>query len=114
MTGWITNWRERHRHPVSFWLHMVGIPLTIAALLLALAQLWAWQWPLWYRPAALLAAGYALQWVGHLLEGNDMGEVILIKRWLGRPYVSVSPRFVRPAPQAGGSGVVAADSSRSP
>lgn len=90
---WLENWRQRHQHPVSFWLHMLGIPLTLAALVLALVQLAAWQWPLWYRPAALLLAGYALQWAGHRIEGNDMGEVIVVKRWLGRPYVAVSPRY---------------------
>lgn len=94
---WIENWRERHQHPVSFWLHMLGIPLTIAALVLALVQLAAWQWPLWHRPVILLAAGYLLQWVGHLVEGNDMGEVILIKRWLGRRYVAVAPRYAEGA-----------------
>ena len=90
---WLTNWLERHQHPLSFWLHMVGIPLTLLALPLAGYQLAIWRWDLWWRPVGLIAAGYALQWLGHVIEGNDMGEVILIKRWLGKPYVAVAPRY---------------------
>lgn len=93
--GWLSNWLERHQHPFSFWLHMIGIPLTILALILGGYQLAIWRWDLWWRPTALLAGGYLLQWLGHLVEGNDMGEVILIKRWLGRPYVAVAPRYLR-------------------
>ena len=97
--GWLQNWLTRHRSPLSFWLHVVGIPLAIAALLLAGWQLYRGQWGLWYRPVLLLAGGYLLQFLGHRHEGNDMGEVILIKRWLGRPYTAVSPRYAeRPSP----------------
>ena len=91
--GWLQNWLERHQHPLSRGLHYVGIPLTIAALVLAGVQLYHWWWHLWWRPAVLLAAGYLLQYVGHLIEGNDMGEVILVKKLLGRPYQAVSPRY---------------------
>jgi hypothetical protein len=92
MRGWLGNWLARHRHPASFWLHMVGIPLTVAAVVLAVVQLVAWRWDLWWRPASLLVVGYLLQWVGHRIEGNDMGEVIVFKRWLGMPYTAVGAR----------------------
>ena len=39
--------------------------------------------------------GYVLQYAGHRLEGNDMGEVVLMKKLLGRPYVAVGPRYER-------------------
>ena len=91
--GWLADWRRRHQHPVSFWLHVIGIPLTIAFIPLALVQLSQGRWDLWWRPTALLLAGYFLQWLGHTIEGNDMGEVILIKKRLGKPYVAVSPRY---------------------
>lgn len=93
MPGWLTNWLRRHQHPVSLGLHLIGIPMTLAALVLALVQLGKGQWPLWWRPAGLLVGGYLLQWLGHRIEGNDMGEVVLVKRWLGRDYVAVSPRY---------------------
>jgi hypothetical protein len=91
--AWLQNWFERHQHPVSRWLHYVGIPLAVAALVLALVQLIGWRWGLWWRPAALLFLGYLLQFIGHRIEGNDVGEVILIKRLLGRPYCAISPRY---------------------
>lgn len=93
MPTWLDRWRLRHQHPLSFWLHIVGIPMIIAAALLALVQLKLACWDLWWRPVVLLAVGYLLQWIGHRIEGNDMGEVILIKKWLGRPYVAVAPRY---------------------
>jgi hypothetical protein len=74
-------------------LHAIGIPLAIAAVVLAAYQLILWRWDLWWRPAILLLAGYALQIIGHWHEGNDVGEWILVKRLLGRPYVAISPRY---------------------
>lgn len=72
---------------------MVGIPLVILAIVMAGFQLYHWRWDLWWRPTTLLVIGYALQYVGHRHEGNDMGEIVLLKRLLGRPYVAVSPRY---------------------
>ncbi|MCG3128598.1 MAG: hypothetical protein CHACPFDD_03487 [Phycisphaerae bacterium] len=99
--GWLTNWLERHQTRVSFWLHVVGIPLTVLAVVLAGWQLYHGLWPLWWRPAALLVLGYALQAAGHWFEGNDMGEIILVKRALGRPYVAVADQFLRRGRSAG-------------
>jgi hypothetical protein len=93
LPGWLSNWLLRHQHPASFWLHMLGIPLTIAAIPLALVQLAESRWDLWWRPVVLLVVGYLLQWLGHKIEGNDMGEIILLKKILGRPYIAVSPRY---------------------
>lgn len=84
----VANWRERHQLPVNFWLHMVGIPLAFLSLpLLLLAP--------WYYAAAAFVGGYFLQYVGHCLEGNDLGEWAGIKRLLGLPYVGVSPRWAK-------------------
>lgn len=74
---------------------MVGIPLTIAAVALALIQVSRAEWVLWWRPAGLFFLGYLLQWIGHRLEGNTMGEFILIRKLLGKPYTAVSPRYRR-------------------
>lgn len=92
MAGPIGNWLERHRHRANRALHAVGIPVLIVALVLAVVQLWQWRWDLWWRPAGLIVLSYVLQWWGHRIEGNDLGEVILIKKLLGRPYVGVAPR----------------------
>lgn len=91
--NWLTNWRLRHQNPLSFALHMIGIPLTIIAVILAIVQLIDSRWDLWWRPTVLLVAGYVLQWVGHCIEGNTMGEIIVINRLLGRPYTAIAPRY---------------------
>ena len=65
----------------------------MAAVVLAAYQLYQWRWDLWWRPVVLLVAGYVLQILGHWQEGNDVGEWILVKRLLGRPYVAISPRY---------------------
>jgi hypothetical protein len=93
MPAWLRNWLDRHQNPVSFWLHMIGIPMTIACVPLGLFQLSENRWDLWWRPVALLVGGYLLQWVGHVIEGNDMGEAILVKKAMGMPYIAISPRY---------------------
>ena len=89
----LASWFERHQHPLSLVLHFVGIPLTIIALVLAVWQLAAGRWDLWWRPVSLLVLGYLLQWLGHCIEGNDMGEIILVKKKIHRPYIAISPRY---------------------
>ena len=93
---WLARWLERHQSRLSLWLHLVGVPLAVAGLVLALIQLWLGRWDLWWRPTLLLVTGYALQILGHWHEGNDVGEWILIKRLLGRPGTPISPRYRRP------------------
>lgn len=98
--AWLNNWLERHQHPTSFWLHMVGIPIAVSGAILGLVQLIGALsepalWALWWRPLGLLFVGYLLQWIGHRIEGNDVGELIPIKKALGLPYVAVSPRYQR-------------------
>jgi uncharacterized membrane protein YGL010W len=83
------NWRERHRQPINFILHLIGIPMTVAALP-CLVLAWWTGWAIWLA-LALLVGGYVLQFIGHALEGNDPGEVILVKRWLGLPYTAIAP-----------------------
>ncbi|MHC5108814.1 MAG: Mpo1-like protein [Planctomycetota bacterium] len=89
----IANWKERHQHPASFVLHMIGIPMIPLAGVVAVIQLVDGAWSLWWRPVLLLVVSYVLQWIGHVIEGNDMGEVILIKKMLGKPFVAISPRY---------------------
>jgi hypothetical protein len=93
---WYQEWLKRHQHPVSYALHMVGIPLTLAALGPLLwdplsFQMWCWA-------ALLFLSGYALQFLGHAIEGNDAGELILIKKWVGLPYTAISPKWGRTQP----------------
>ena len=80
----LRNWRERHRHPFNFWIHLVGIPLAVAGVVLLCCQYWAWG-------AAAFVGGYFLQYLGHRVEGNDVGEWAAVKRLCGLPYVSIAP-----------------------
>lgn len=106
MSIWIASWLERHQHPVSRGLHFLAIPLMPVAAVVAMTQLLEGAWSLWWRPVGLLAVSYAIQWVGHVVEGNDMGEMVLIKKWLGRPYVAVAPRYRRDSGDAAKRGPV--------
>lgn len=69
--------------------------MLVLAAVLAVAQLLNGAWSLWWRPVGLLVLSYVLQWVGHRVEGNDLGEVILVKRFLGRPHIAVSRKTQR-------------------
>jgi hypothetical protein len=82
----VANWRERHQLPFNFWIHMIGIPLAMAGIVLLFFAEWWWA-------LAAIAVGYLLQWIGHRAEGNDLGEWAGIKRLLGLPCVGVSPRW---------------------
>jgi hypothetical protein len=82
----LRNWRKRHQDPFNFWIHMAGIPLAMSGLILPFFVDWYWG-------ALAFVLGYLLQYLGHRVEGNDVGEWAGIKRLLGLPYVSISPRF---------------------
>jgi len=100
MPRWWKRYLSRHQHPASRILHLVGIPLAVAAAGWFIGYA-AGRGERWWPPAAMLLVGYLLQWIGHKLEGNDMGEVILVKKLLGRPYVAVAPRYASQKPPAG-------------
>jgi len=74
----IANWRRRHRNRANFYLHVLGIPACFVA---APAVLILRQWAL---AAALFVAGYALQFIGHLVEGNRSGEEQRVRRIFSR------------------------------
>lgn len=82
--SWLRNWLARHQHPFSFYIHLIGIPMVLASVpCLLLGMYWS--------AAALFVGGYFLQWLGHRVEGNDVGELIPIKRLLGLPVVEFGP-----------------------
>jgi uncharacterized membrane protein YGL010W len=71
------KWAERHTQRANLILHLMGIPLTIAALPVLI----------FYSSAGALAlfiAGYAAQFLGHAIEGNKSGEQLLCERLLRR------------------------------
>jgi hypothetical protein len=86
------GWHLRHQLRSNFTLHLVGIPLAVAGVVLLF--LWPWYWGL-----GALVLGYLLQYLGHCLEGNDLGEWAAIKCLLGWPYVGIAPRWSPADPQ---------------
>ena len=71
----LRGWLQRHQHPFSFYLHIVGIPMTLLAVPMLLHHRWR-------RAAGLFGGGYVLQFVGHMVEGNPPGEVLALQRRL--------------------------------
>ncbi|MCH7989292.1 MAG: DUF962 domain-containing protein [Planctomycetes bacterium] len=81
----VVNYIERHRHPVNQLLHLIGVPLTFGASIVFLVM------HLRLEAAGCFVGGYLLQFLGHALEGNDAGEVVLIKKLLRKPYREFGP-----------------------
>lgn len=82
----LSNYLERHLHPVNQVLHLIGVPLTFVVSVVCLVQ---------NRPLLALGCflgGYLLQFLGHAIEGNDAGELILVKKAIGKPYTEFGPR----------------------
>jgi hypothetical protein len=84
------NWMLRHQHPFNFWIHMIGIPMAVVGVALLFVTDWYWG-------VGAFVLGYLLQFIGHCVEGNDVGEWAGIKRMLGLPYVGIAPRYQQPA-----------------
>lgn len=63
---------KRHAHPLNAALHLAGVPMVAAGLyFLASGRLVAF--------ALLFVCGYFLQYLGHKAQGNEVGELTLIK-----------------------------------
>ncbi len=99
----IAHWLDRHLDPVSFFLHMIGIPLTILGVLLFSVYVGLFSLPICMFSVALFAGGYLLQFAGHAIERTDPGEVIFFKRKLGLNYVEFPAERRRVERHAGGA-----------
>jgi hypothetical protein len=87
----VQHWLKRHRSPISFVMHMIGIPPTILGVLFVSIYVYLLSVPIFLLALALFVGGYVLQFAGHLLEGTDPGEIIYFKRRLGLRYVEFPP-----------------------
>lgn len=95
----VQDWVERHRNPVSLVLHLLGIPISVLGLLMVPVYLALFSGRMFLFSAALFLGGYALQFLGHLVEWTEPGEITGIRRALSgaRPR----PRSADPAATAG-------------
>ena len=80
------NYLERHQDRANQLLHLLGVPMSFG---LSVYFLFQEQW-LW--AGVCFIGGYILQFIGHAIEGNDAGEVILVKKLLGKPYTEFAAR----------------------
>ena len=80
------NWLLRHQNAFNFWIHMPGIAIAVAGIPLLFVASWEWG-------VGAIVLGYFLQWIGHKVEGNDVGEFIPIKKALGLKYVAIAPQY---------------------
>ena len=87
----VENWLGRHQGPLSFVLHMIGIPPTILGVLLIPVYLYCLSLPIFLFALTMFVGGYLLQFLGHAVEGTDPGEIIYFKRKLGLSYVDIAP-----------------------
>ncbi len=92
MRRFFANYVQRHQNAWNQCLHLLGVPLTFVGspIFLALGREgWA---------IGAFLAGYALQFLGHAIEGNDAGESILVKRLFGLSYQEFGSKTeVKPA-----------------
>ena len=70
---YLRDYMSNHRNPANRALHIVGVPLAPwgGLLLLITGRITA--------ALGALVVGYGLQWIGHRIEGNEMGDWKLIK-----------------------------------
>ena len=78
----VIDYYQRHAHPVNAVLHIIGVPLAFFGLykLLTGSAIFG---------LTLLFFGYLFQYFGHQVQGNEVGEVTLIKKL----YSKLSQKF---------------------
>ena len=59
-------------------MHMIGVPACFVVMPILLVMKY------WLLAILFFVAGYAIQIIGHLVEGNRSGEEMLIRRLLGK------------------------------
>jgi uncharacterized membrane protein YGL010W len=61
--SFVDNYKAKHQHPLNKLTHSIGIPLIVISLPLFF---FSWRWAL-----LLFGVGWALQLIGHAIEGNQ-------------------------------------------
>ena len=70
--AFVIDYCQRHAHPLNAFLHIFGVPMAF----------WGFFKLLTGKPMLgfeLVFVGYLLQYLGHKAQGNEVGEVTLIK-----------------------------------
>lgn len=61
--SFIENYKAKHQHPLNKLAHTIGIPLIVLSLPVFFFN---WRWAL-----LMFGVGWAFQFLGHLIEGNQ-------------------------------------------
>jgi uncharacterized membrane protein YGL010W len=83
--SWIAQYSESHQHPLNRLTHTFGIPMILVSLPMMLAGIF-WRPVLWFG-IGLFVAGWALQFLGHAIEGkppeflSDWRFLLVGSRW---------------------------------
>jgi len=77
----VKDYAQRHRHPVNAALHLIGVPAVFYGLFQVTAGRGA---KVRSMGALCIVLGYLLQYLGHRRQGNEVGEVSLIKFLLAK------------------------------
>lgn len=73
----VIDYCGRHKHPVNAFLHIFGVPIAFYGFAMLL-------FGKFLLAVSCIILGYFLQWLGHRAQGNEVGEVILIKKIVRR------------------------------
>ena len=68
-----SDYRARHAHPVNAALHIVGVPAAFYGFYNLISGKNV------AKGSAFVFLGYLLQYLGHRAQGNEVGEVTLLK-----------------------------------
>lgn len=71
--AFIIDYCQRHANPVNAVLHILGVP----AVFIGIYDLFIKQAGLGF---SLIFIGYLFQYLGHRAQGNEVGEVTLVKK----------------------------------
>jgi uncharacterized membrane protein YGL010W len=83
--SWISRYAESHQHPLNKLTHAFGIPMIMVSLPMMLAAIF-WHPLVWFG-LGLFLAGWALQFLGHAIEGkppeflSDWRFLLVGSRW---------------------------------
>jgi uncharacterized membrane protein YGL010W len=83
--SWIAKYSESHQHPLNRMTHTFGIPMIWVSFAIMLAA-FLWQPALWIG-IGLFVFGWALQFIGHAVEGkrpeflSDWRFLLVGTRW---------------------------------
>lgn len=72
-TAFLIDYAQRHKHPINAALHLVGVPAVFYGIYLLFVRNY-------FIASILIVFGYYLQYLGHRAQGNEVGEVTLIKK----------------------------------